>query len=60
MTAKEKTTKDKVRDERLSSAKALSDEELAAVSGGGTALSSAVSNVIKSVGEGLSQAARKG
>jgi bacteriocin-like protein len=54
MVAKDTTAKAGV------AAKALSDKDLAAVSGGGTALSSAVSNAIKAIGEGLTQAARKG
>ena len=57
MTAKQTTATAKAVDKRKVPAAALSDKELDAASGGGM-LSSAVSNVIKAVGQSLSTAAR--
>ena len=57
MTTKQATATARTMDGRKAAAAALSDKELDAVSGGGM-LFSAVSNVIKAVGQSLSTAAR--
>lgn len=46
--------------QKVSEVRVLKDHELETVSGGGSALQSAFSNVLKSIGEGLASTASKG